>query len=180
MWLRNVLLNVNMITYTALILKFAEQGEKTGWTYVDVPADIAQQLKPGNKKSFRVKGKLDNYEIAGVALMPMGDGNFILTLNADMRKGVHKREGAMLQVSIEEDVDFKLVVPDDLQECLTDDADALSYFDSLPESHRRYFVNWLNSGKTIATRAKRIGMICHAMANRMDYGQMIRAGRERN
>lgn len=46
-----------MIDYTTIILQFAEQGEKTGWTYIEIPADLAQQIKPGNKKSFRVKGK---------------------------------------------------------------------------------------------------------------------------
>lgn len=168
-----------MVTYNAIILKFNDQGEKTGWTYVDVPADVAQQLKPGNKKSFRVRGTLDSFPIAGVALMPMGDGNFILTLNADMRKGVRKSKGAMLQVSLEEDVDFKLVVPDDLHECLADDPDALEFFNGMRESHCRYFVNWLNSAKTEPTRTKRIVMICHAMANHMDYGQMIRAGRDK-
>lgn len=167
-----------MVTFTAIILKFGEMGEKTGWTYIDIPADVAQQLKPGNRKSFRVRGTLDSFPIAGAAIMPMGEGNFILTLNAPMRKGVHKREGAMLQVSLEEDVDFKLVVPDDVHECLADEPEALDYFNSLLESHRRYFVNWINSAKTIPTRAKRIAQTCHAMANRMDYGQMIRAGRK--
>jgi hypothetical protein len=167
-----------MVTYTAIILKFGDMGEKTGWTYIDIPADIAQQLKPGNRKSFRVKGTLDDFAIAGVAVMPMGEGNFILTLNADMRKGVRKREGAMLKVSIQEDVDFKLIVPDDVHECLADDPEALEYFNSLLESHRRYFVNWINSAKTIPTRARRIAQTCHAMANHMDYAQMIRAGRK--
>jgi hypothetical protein len=167
-----------MVTFNAIILKFGDQGEKTGWTYIDIPADIAQQIKPGNRKSFRVRGTLDSFSIAGIAVMPMGNGNFILTLNAALRKGVHKREGAMLQVGLEEDVDFKLIVPDDLQDCLADDPEALQFFESLLGSHRRYFVNWLNSAKTIDTRAKRIGMICHAMANRMDYGQMIRNARK--
>jgi len=167
-----------MVTFTAIILKFGDMGEKTGWTYVDIPADVAQQLKPDNRKYFRVRGTIDNFAINGIAVMPMGEGNFILTLNADMRKGVRKREGAMLQVSLEEDKDFKLVVPDDVYDCLADEPEALNYFNSLLESHRRYFVNWINSAKTIPTRAKRIAQTCHAMANRMDYGQMIRAGRK--
>jgi len=166
-----------MVTFTAVILKFGEMGEKTGWTYVDIPADIAAQLKPNNRKSFRVKGTLDNFTIAGVAVMPMGNGSFILTLNADMRKGVRKHEGAMLQVSLEEDVNFKLVVPEDLLECLADEPEGLCFFNSMLESHRRYFVNWLNSAKTIETRAKRIAMICRAMSNRMTYPEMIRAAK---
>ena len=48
-----------MVSYSTTILKFDEQGEKTGWTYIVIPSAIAQKLKPGNKKSFRVKGKLD-------------------------------------------------------------------------------------------------------------------------
>ncbi len=167
-----------MVIFTAVIFKFGDQGEKTGWTYIDIPADVAQQIKPDNRRSFRVRGTLDNFAIAGIAVMPMGEGNFILTLNAALRKGVRKGEGAMVQVSLEEDVDFKLVVPDDLHDCLADDPEALQFFESLLESHRRYFVNWLNSAKTVETRAKRIGLICHAMANRMDYGQMIRHARD--
>ena len=43
----------DMVKFTTSILKFKEQGEKTGWTYIDVPAKIAEQLKPNNKKSFQ-------------------------------------------------------------------------------------------------------------------------------
>ena len=64
-----------MIEFTATLKQFAEQGEKTGWTYIEVPADIAQQMNPGNKKSFRVRGMLDGFAVAGMALMPMGGGN---------------------------------------------------------------------------------------------------------
>src|SRR6201985_2284527 len=105
-----------MIDFTTIILKFGDQGEKTGWRYIDIPADIAQQLKPDNKKSFRVRGMLDGFAVRGMALMPMGEGSFIMALKAEVRKGVHKNAGAMLQVKIEEDKDFKIEMPDDLQE----------------------------------------------------------------
>ena len=62
-----------MISYNATILKFEKQGEKTGWTYIEIQADVAHQLKPNTKTSFRVKGKLDNYSIKAVALLPMGN-----------------------------------------------------------------------------------------------------------
>ncbi len=168
-----------MVTSTAIILKLGQQGEKTGWTYIDIPTDLAEQLKPDYKKSFRVRGSLDNFKIAGIAVMPMGGGHFILPLKADIRKGIRKGEGAMLQVCLEEDVDFKLEVPDDIYDCLADDPEAFSYFNSLPESHRRYFINWINSAKTTPTRAKRIAQTCYAMANHLDYGQMIRLGQSK-
>ena len=78
------------LTFEAIINKFDNQGEKTGWRYIEIPPVLAQQLFPGNKKSFRVKGLLDGHVIKGVALLPMGDGDFILPINATMRKGTKK------------------------------------------------------------------------------------------
>jgi len=162
-----------MVEFTAIILKFGDQGEKTGWRYIDIPADIAQQLKPDNKKSFRVRGMLDALAVRGMALMPMGDGNFIMALKADVRKAIHKEEGAMLRVVLEEDTDFKIEIPADLQECFDEDPDAYSFFMSLAKSHRDYFVKWIESAKTEPTRVKRIVNTVNAMVRRMDYGQMI-------
>lgn len=163
-----------MISYQTIILQFDEKGEKTGWTYIEIPGDIAQQLKPGNKKSFRVKGLLDQHPIKAVALMPMGEGDFIMAINAGMRKGIRKTAGAMLNVALEVDHDTQVIVPDDLQECFEYEPEALVYFNSLPEGHRRYFVNWINSAKTEQTRAVRIANCITAMVNKWNYNQMIR------
>src|SRR5471030_2517765 len=119
-----------MVEFTTLILQFADQGEKTGWSYIEIPSDIAQQLKPGNKKSFRVRGMLDGLAVNGMALMPMGDGNFIMALKAEVRKGIHKNAGAMVQVRIEEDTDYKVEVPDDLKECFDFESEAWDFFNS--------------------------------------------------
>lgn len=164
-----------MISYNTIILQFNEMGEKTGWSYIEVPADLAQQLKPGNKKSFRVKGMLDSFAIKGIALMPMGEGNFIMALKAEIRKGIHKNAGAMLTVTLEVDTDTQVIVPDDLQECFEYEPEAEEFFNSLAEGHRRYFVNWINSAKTEPTRAIRMENTVNAMINKWDYGQMIRA-----
>lgn len=163
-----------MIEFSAIILQFAEQGEKTGWSYIEVPADLAQQLKPGNKKSFRVRGMLDGFAVKGMALMPMGNGNFIMALKADVRKAIHKNAGAMLQVKIEEDTEYKVEVPDDLKECFDFEPEALNFFNSLPKSHRDYFIKWIDGAKTNETRAKRIVNTINAMLHKWKYGQMMR------
>jgi hypothetical protein len=167
-----------MVQFNAMILQFGEMGEKTGWRYIEVSADIAQQLKPGNKKSFRVKGKLDSYEISGFALMPMGEGKFIMPIKLEIRKAIRKEAGAMLSVSLEEDVDYKVEVPEDLQECFEFDPEALAQFNTLPRSHRDYFIKWIESAKTNETRNKRIINTVNAMLRKWDYGQMIRAMRD--
>jgi len=163
-----------MVRFNTIIQRFKEQGEKTGWTYITLPAKLAQQLKPGNKKSFRVKGLLDKYPIAGVALMPMGEGDFIMALNATMRKGIGKRHGDKLQVQLE--LDDKLPeLSKDLLECLSDEPDANNYFNSLPYSHRLYFSRWIESAKTAPTKAKRIAMAVSALARGWGFGEMLRA-----
>ena len=166
-----------MIKFTTTILKFNKKGEKTGWTYIEVPGDVAQQLKPGNKKSFRVKGRLDDFKIAGIALMPMGDGSFIMPLNLKLRKGIGKRHGAMLRVSLEEDK-APVIINADLIECLNEEPDALSQFQKLPKSHRHYFSKWIDSAKTDETKAKRIAMAVNAMLRKQDFGTMLREAKK--
>ena len=162
-----------MIKFTTIIQQFNEQGEKTGWTYITIPADIAQQLKPGNKKSFRVKGKLDAHSISGVSLMPMGEGNFIMAINAVMRKGIKKRKGAQLNVQLE--VDDKLPeLSKELLECLEDEPAALEHFNSLTRGHRKYFSDWILSAKTEPTRTKRLAQAVDALSKKFDFGTMIR------
>ena len=91
---------LSMLSFSATILQFAAQGEKTGWTYILVTVALAEKLNPGVKKSFRVKGKLDDFEVEKLALIPMGKGDFILTVNAAIRKGIGKRKGATIKVQL--------------------------------------------------------------------------------
>jgi len=163
-----------MVRFNATILQFAEQGEKTGWSYIHIPASIAQQLKPGNKKSFRVKGKLDEYEIKGISLMPMGEGDFIMALKASLRKAIGKNKGAKLSVQLEAD-NNKLKPPAEFIECLRDEPDALSFYKQLPLSHQNYFTNWIRAAKTDATRARRIAQSVNALAKKFHFGQLLRS-----
>ncbi|HEU4552941.1 MAG TPA: YdeI/OmpD-associated family protein [Chitinophaga sp.] len=169
-----------MVKFTAPILSFAENGDKTGWSYVAIPADIAHQLKPGNKKAFRVKGKLDNFSIQAVALLPMGGGGFILPINADMRKGTGKRKGATLTLQLTEDKNPQPVSSPELMECLADEPEALAYFNGLTMSHRNYFMKWIESAKTAPTKAKRIAQAVTALAQKQGFSEMIRAQQRQN
>lgn len=166
-----------MVQFTATLLKFGEQGEKTGWTYILVPGDFAEKLKPANKQSFRVKGKLDAFPIEKVALMPMGDGNFIMPVNATMRKGIKKHKGATVKVQLTVDNE-PLKPPAEFIECLQDEPAALKQYTKLPTSHRNYFTRWIDSAKTDATKAKRIAAAVNALSKQLGFGEMIRAMKE--
>ena len=166
-----------MINFTTTIKKFESKGEKTGWTYIEIPADVAQELKPGNKKEFKVKGKLDTYVIKRISLLPMGGGIFILSINANMRKAIGKRHEAILTVKLTENKsDF--VFDADFIACMADEPKANDYFQSLTSSHQRYFSKWIGSAKTEATKAKRIAQAVNALAKQMGYPEMIRAAQE--
>ncbi len=163
------------IQFTTTILQFGAKGEKTGWTYIEIPPDLVQQLKPGNKKEFKVKGKLDKHTINRLSVLPMGGGTFILPLNANLRKAIAKNKGAMLQVSLQEDKS-EFVFNPDFMECLADDPAAKTFFESLTGSHQRYFSKWIDSAKTEPTKVKRIAMAVNALAKKWGYGEMIRGG----
>lgn len=163
-----------MITFKAEIERFHEMGEKTGWTYVFIPFDIANQIKPDCRKSFRVKGHLDQVVIEGLSLVPMGEGNFIIALNAALRKKLRKEKGAVLELSLAEDTTFKIEMPEDLEICLSDEPHLMQNFLKQPKSHQNYFINWLNTAKTEATRTKRMVKIVSAMDKDWDFGTMMR------
>lgn len=163
-----------MIRFTTIIQQFGEKGEKTGWTYIEIPADLAESLKPGNKKSFRVKGRLDKFAISGAALIPMGGGKFILAINAGMRKGIHKKKGAMLDVQLTVDTNPP-AAPEGFMECLEDEPEAKNFFNELKLSHRNYFIKWIGSVKTEAAVAKRIAQVITALAKKQDFVTMIRS-----
>jgi hypothetical protein len=162
-----------MLSFTALIEKFGDKGEKSGWTYVLVPQAIAVQLKPGMRQSFRVKGKLDEVEVEYLALIPMGEGDFIIPLKTDLRRKLRKQKGATLSLVIEAD-DRPMPMSEDFLACLEDEPNAMAYFKTLPGSHQRYYSKWIEEAKTEATKAKRIAQAIKGLSGKLDFGTMTK------
>lgn len=166
-----------MISFNATIEKFGQQGEKTGWMYIVIPAKVANKLNPGVKKSYRVKGKIDEHRIEKVSLLPMGEGDFIIPMNGAIRKGIGKTKGAAVKVQLQLDAST-ISPPAELIECLKDEPEAYKYFNSLPQSHRNYFTKWIETAKTEPTRVKRIALVVKTMVRKMDFGAMLREERD--
>jgi len=168
-----------MLSFTTTLKKFGEKGDKTRWTYIDIPVEITDALKPGQKTTFRVKGKLDNYPISLVALLRIGrseesEGGFMMPINAVMRRGLGKgEEGESIRVELDVDTD-PLPQSADLLACLEDDPDAMKHFNSLSKSHQNYFSNWIEDAKTPETKANRIAQSLRGLSMGMSYGEMIR------
>ncbi len=164
-----------MITFNARILKFDKKGEKTGWSYIEVTKRQAQKLSD-SRVSFRVKGVLDHYAIQKTALLPMGEGDFILPLSGPIRKALGKGEGDTIKVQLEID-ERAIILSADFIKCLKDDPTAFSFFNTLPKSHQIYFSKWIDSAKTITTKTKRITMAIIALSSSQSFAEMLRANR---
>ncbi|MEP7250899.1 MAG: YdeI/OmpD-associated family protein [Ginsengibacter sp.] len=162
-----------MIEFKAVIKKFGEKGEKTSWHYIEITGDIADQLREGYKKSYRVRGSLDNFKIEKTSLLPMGGGGFIIPLKADMRKALGKRQGAIILAKLEEDKRPVEINPEFMQ-CLADEPAALTHFNNLAGSHRNYFSKWIDAAKTEETKTQRIARAVNALALKLGYPEMMR------
>ena len=166
-----------MIKFTTTILKFDKQGEKTGWTYIEISPAQAKKLNPGVKVSYRVKGKFDQFNFQKLALLPMGEGSFIIPLKGEIRKAIGKKMGDKLVVELE--VDNRQIEPSaDFIACLKEDPEAMKFFKGLPGSHQRYFSKWIDDAKTMQTKTKRIVMALEAFSKKQSFMEMMRANRK--
>jgi hypothetical protein len=163
-----------MFSFKSIIQKFANKSEKTGWTYIDIPQDVILKLKLKNKKEFRIKGVMDDVAFERLAVYPIGEGNFIIAINAELRKKLGKKEGAMLSVKFELDKSEALQ-SQELLDCLKDDKIALKQFNSLLLSHQNYFHRYIYTAKGADTKAGRIVNTINAMHQKMNFGEMIRS-----
>ncbi|MGR3811247.1 YdeI/OmpD-associated family protein [Jiulongibacter sp. NS-SX5] len=162
-----------MVELELEMLKYGQMGEKTGWTYLEIEQAVAHQLKPDTKTSFRVRGQIDSVKINQLALIPVGEGNFILPLKADLRRKLKKEKGYKVTVKLELD-NSEFEFDEDFMACLEDEQAAKEFFESLTPGHRRYFSKWIASAKTIDTKTKRISQALYGLSNKMEYNIMIR------
>jgi uncharacterized protein YdeI (YjbR/CyaY-like superfamily) len=117
---------------------------------------------------------LDNYKFEGVALLPIGEGNFMMPLNATIRKGIKKSQGSILTVRLEVDTN-PIKPPADFVECLKDEPKAFEYYYSLTKGNQNYFSKWIESAKTEQTKTKRIARAVNALSKRQNFGEMLRS-----
>jgi len=154
-----------MVTFTVPIFKMNTKG---GWSYVIIDKKYAERLKPKTRTSFRVKGTLDKHPIQKTSLLPMRDGNFMLPINAAIRKGTGKQARDRLKISLELD-ERKLTLSKDLIECLQDDREAMKFFKSQSAYNQYYFSKWVEDAKTAHTKTKRLITCLKAFSQKLNF-----------
>lgn len=126
---------------------------KGGWTYVEIVEIKAE--KKGPFGWVRVRGTVDNYEIRGYNLMPMGQGKLFFPVKAEIRKKIKKQAGDTVRVILYAD-DLPTEIPDELIECLQTEPGLYEKFMAFSDGEKKGFVDWIYSAKTDETRAERI------------------------
>ena len=162
-----------MHSFKSIIHKYSAKGEKSGWTYVEIPDDIIRKLKLKNKKAFRIRGVMDDLKFEKLSTYPVGEGKFIIAINGGMKRKLGKTEGAMLSVRFEKDSP-QAPQSKELILALKEDAIALKQFKSQLLSHQNYFHRYVDTAKGADTKAGRIVNVIHAMYRTQDFGEMIR------
>jgi len=126
---------------------------KGGWHYVLI-AGIPQKHK--NKQGLiRVRGTVDSYELQQFNLLPLKTGEMMLVLNAQLRKIIGKKAGERVHVQLFLDAS-KVEIPADILESLLQSEAAWQFFETLTESNKKYYIDWVLDAKSIDTKVNRI------------------------
>jgi hypothetical protein len=133
-----------------LLKKYPGKG---GWTFAELPEVTKSKSNPFGW--VKVKGTIDGFEIKKYHLMPSGNGNLFLPVKAEIRKSIKKNAGDYVYIILYPDTE-PLEIPDEMLLCLQDEPTAFKFFNSLSESERRYYINWIYSAKKEETKVSRL------------------------
>ena len=126
---------------------------KGGWTFARIPEIL--QDKHAHFGWVKVRGTIDGFEIRKYHLMPMGNGMLFLPVKAEIRKKIKKDVGDLVHVILYPDNE-PLEVPEEMLLCLRDEPKALTFFNSLSESERKFYIEWIYSAKREETKVDRM------------------------
>jgi hypothetical protein len=109
----------------------------------------------GTRAEVKVCGTIDGVPYRG-SIVPHG-ARHSMNVNRKMRSAIHKTSGDTIHVIMQIDTEPCVVeVPEDLLWALDADAKAKAVFDKFGYSHRREYVNWIESARKAETRARRV------------------------
>ena len=142
-----------MNTFTAVI-----RAGRGGGAFIEVPFDVKATFGSARPK---VKVTFDGEPYRGT-IAPM-DGASLVGIRKEIRSRIGKEIGDQVRVTIEPDVEPRLVeVPDDVGKALRD-ANLETAFEKLSYTHRKEHINAIEEAKQPATRARRIAKLIDAL-----------------
>jgi hypothetical protein len=138
------------ITFHTTVLK---TGKNTAG--IEVPEEIIEKLGSSKRPLVRVTIKKYTYRSA-VAVM---DGKYMISFSTDHRKASGVQGGDETDVTLEVDLEPRIVeIPKDLKDALVQ-ANALDTFEKSAPSMKKEFVRQVEEAKAQETRQRRITKI---------------------
>jgi hypothetical protein len=127
-------------------------GGKTA-TGIPVPEEVVSNLGPSKRPPVRVTINGHTYR----STVASRQGQFVLPISAENRKGAGVVAGDEVDVGIELDTEPREVaVPPDFAEALDRDVEARRSFDGLSYSQKQRYLLSIEGAKTAETRKRRI------------------------
>ena len=140
------------------IIRFTAELEKMSgrfaWTYVEFPHDV--QKLYAKKGTVRVKGTVNGVPMDR-ALMPTKRGVHFIVFGVDLRRKAKIKVGDHVKIELWLNPDPKKIeLPEELSETLDFFPDFKKGWKGVRPGMQRSICIWINQGKTVATRSKRV------------------------
>lgn len=145
------------------------------WGAHFIVPDVIAQVFVSNE-ARRVVCTLNGIIEYQCALLPKGDGSFLITVNKKIRDTLHLKPGSPLQVALcKDDSEYGLPMPEELAEVLAQDEDGNRLFHALTPGKLRTLLYIAGQPKHTDIRLKRaIAIVEHLKKNggKIDYKKL--------
>jgi len=143
-----------------LLQKYPGKG---GWTYALIP-EIPQDKK-AHFGWVTVNGRIDDYKLERIKLMPDGKGHLFLAVKAAIRKKIKKEAGDTVFIELSTAVG-PLRLPEEIKLCFENESPKLyATFCQLSESEQQAYLDWIYTAKKEATKVERIVTMMEKLAD---------------
>jgi hypothetical protein len=141
----------DIIHFSAVLEKMSG---RFAWTFVEFPHDVEKLF--GKRGTVRVKGTVNGVPMDR-ALMPRKSGYHMIVFGTELRKKAKLVVGkeAVIEVWLNTRPN-ELELPEELQETLDFFPEFKAGWERMKPGMKRSMLIWINSGKTVPTRAKRV------------------------
>ena len=159
---------------TRFISTLEESRNRLWGAHVGVPDEVASRiLKSGSRRVICILNSTVEYP---TALMPRGDGSFVIRVNKQTRERLQLEYGSRLEIELRRDKSpYGLPMPEELHEVLLQDSDGHRLFHALTAGRQRTLLHLVGSPKRGETRVKRaVAVVRHLKSNhgKINYKQL--------
>ena len=138
-----------------------KKPEDIDGVYFLVPFNVQEVY--GTKAHVKVRGTIDGYPYRGL-IANMGEGH-CMVVRKEIRWAIGKSAGDTVKVVMELDREPRIVVvPADFQHALENNIKANEMFQAFSYTHKKEYVEWIESAKRPETRANRINKAVEQIA----------------